>query len=129
MDVISRNKRICQLIAKQLWEKLSDDEKQELQEWIQISPENKSLYDELVRRERVKQYVEKRESIDVRKYMAIYERELGIKSKRRVINRYWGYAAAILILCVVGVCVWMNKQEEVRIGEIAQTVIDRKSVV
>lgn len=71
MDVISRNKRICQLIAKQLWEKLSDDEKQELQEWIQISPENKSLYDELVRRERVKQYVEKRESIDVRKYMAI----------------------------------------------------------
>ena len=123
MDVISRNKRICQLIAKQLWERLSDDEKQELQEWIQISPENKSLYDELVRRERVKQYVEKRESIDVRKYMAIYERELGIKSKRRVINRYWGYAAAILILCVVGVCVWMNKQEEVRIGEIAQTVI------
>ena len=63
MDVISRNKRICQLIAKQLWEGLGDDEKQELQEWIQASPENKLLYDELVKRERVKQYVKKRESI------------------------------------------------------------------
>lgn len=124
MDVISRNKRICQLIAKQLWEGLSDDEKQELQEWIQISPENKSLYDELVRRERVKQYMEKRESIDVGKYVAIYEWELGIKSKWRVIHRYWGYAAVILVLCVVGVCIWMNKQEEVGIGEIAQVVIE-----
>ncbi|OKZ19202.1 MAG: hypothetical protein BHV81_06210 [Butyricimonas synergistica] len=124
MDVISRNKRICQLIAKQLWEGLSGHEKQELQEWIQASPGNSALYDELVKRERVKQYMEKRESIDVGKYVAIYERELGIKSKRRVIHRYWGYAAAILVLCVVGVCVWMNKQEEVGIGEIAQTVIE-----
>ena len=68
--------------------------------------------------------MEKRESIDVGKYVAIYERELGIKSKRRVIHRYWGYAAAILVLCVVGVCVWMNKQEEVGIGEFAQVLIE-----
>ena len=115
MDVISRNKRICQLIAKQLWEGLGDDEKQELQEWIQAFPENKLLYDELVKRERVKQYVKKRESIDVGRYVTMYKRELGIKSKWRVINRCWRYAAAILVLCVVGVCIWMNKQEKVGI--------------
>lgn len=103
---------------------MSGHEKQELQEWIQASPGNSALYDELVKRERVKQYMEKRESIDVGKYVAIYERELGIKSKRRVIHRYWGYAAAILVLCVVGVCVWMNKQEEVGIGEFAQVLIE-----
>ena len=124
MDVISRNKRICQLIAKQLWEGLGDDEKQELQEWIQASPENKLLYDELVKRERVKQYVKKRESIDVGRYVTMYKRELGIKSKWRVINRCWRYAAAILVLCVVGVCIWMNKQEKVGISEIAQAVIE-----
>ena len=124
MDVISRNKRICQLIAKQLWEGLGDDEKQELQEWIQAFPENKLLYDELVKRERVKQYVKKRESIDVGRYVTMYKRELGIKSKWRVINRCWRYAAAILVLCVVGVCIWMNKQEKVGICEIAQAVIE-----
>ncbi|RHM38680.1 FecR family protein [Butyricimonas virosa] len=124
MDVISRNKRICQLIAKQLWDGLSDHEKQELQEWIQASPDNSTLYDELVRLERVRQYIEKRESIDVRKYMAVCERELGLGGKRRVINRLWGYAAAIFVLCVVEVCIWINKQEKVGIGEIAQTVIE-----
>lgn len=124
MDVISRNKRICQLIAKQLWEGLSDHEKQELQEWIQASPDNSTLYDELVRRERVRQYIEKRESIDVRKYMAVCERELGLGGKRRMIHWLWGYAAAIFVLCVVGIGIWMNEREEVGVTEIAQTTIE-----
>ena len=124
MDVISRNKRICQLIAKQRWEGLSDHEKQELQEWIQASPDNKSLYGELVRRERVRQYIEKRESIDVRKYMAVCERELGLGGKRRMIHWLWGYAAAIFVLCVVGIGIWMNEREEVGVTEIAQTTIE-----
>ena len=124
MDVISRNKRICQLIAKQFWEGLSDHEKQELQEWIQASPDNSTLYDELVRRERVRQYIEKRESIDVRKYMAVCERELGLGGKRRMIHWLWGYAAAIFVLCVVGIGIWMNEREEVGVTEIAQTTIE-----
>ena len=124
MDVISRNKRICQLIAKQLWDGLSDHEKQELQEWIQASPDNSTLYDELVRRERVRQYIEKRESIDVRKYMAVCERELGLGGKRRMIHWLWGYAAAIFVLCVVGIGIWMNEREEVGVTEIAQTTIE-----
>ena len=124
MDVISRNKRICQLIAKQLWEGLSGHEKQELQEWIQASPDNSTLYDELVRRERVRQYIEKRESIDVRKYMAVCERELGLGGKRRMIHWLWGYAAAIFVLCVVGIGIWMNEREEVGVTEIAQTTIE-----
>ena len=124
MDVISRNKRICQLIAKQLWEGLSDHEKQELQEWIQASPDNSTLDDELVRRERVRQYIEKRESIDVRKYMAVCERELGLGGKRRMIHWLWGYAAAIFVLCVVGIGIWMNEREEVGVTEIAQTTIE-----
>ena len=124
MDVISRNKRVFQLIAKQLWEGLSDHEKQELQEWIQASPDNSTLYDELVRRERVRQYIEKRESIDVRKYMAVCERELGLGGKRRMIHWLWGYAAAIFVLCVVGIGIWMNEREEVDVTEIAQTTIE-----
>ena len=47
MDVISQNKRICQLIAKQLWEGLSDEEREELQSWIHSSP-GKAIYRETV---------------------------------------------------------------------------------
>ena len=124
MDVISQNKRICQLIAKQLWEGLSDEEREELQSWIHSSPGNESLYDKIVKRERVRQYIEKRESIDVRKYMAVCERELGLGGKRRMIHWLWGYAAAIFVLCVVGIGIWMNEREEAGVTEIAQTTIE-----
>ncbi len=124
MDVISQNKRICQLIAKQLWEGLSDEEREELQSWIHSSPGNESLYDKIVKRERVRQYIEKRESIDVRKYMTTCERELGLGSKRRMRRWHWGYAAAIFVLCVVGIGIWMNEREEAGVTEIAQTTIE-----
>ena len=124
MDVISQNKRICQLIAKQLWEGLSDEEREELQSWIHSSPGNESLYDKIVKRERVRQYIEKRESIDVRKYMTTCERELGLGSKRRMRRWHWGYAAAIFVLCVVGIGICMNEREEAGVTEIAQTTIE-----
>ena len=124
MDVISQNKRICQLIAKQLWEGLSDEEREELQSWIHSSPGNESLYVQNVKRERVRQYIEKRESIDVRKYMTTCERELGLGSKRRMRRWHWGYAAAIFVLCVVGIGIWMNEREEAGVTEIAQTTIE-----
>lgn len=124
MDIISQNKRICQLIAKQLWEGLDDDEREELQSWIQASLGNELLYDKIVKRERVRQYIEKRETIDVRKYMAAYERELGLRDKQRVIRWRWGYAAAILVLCVVGIGIWMNGWKGGDVTEIAQATIE-----
>ena len=51
MDIISCNKRICQLIAKQLLERLSKAESCELESWIQSSEENRQIYDKLVERE------------------------------------------------------------------------------
>ena len=123
MDIISCNKKICQLIAKQFLESLNDDENQELQEWIQASPENELLYNKLVKREWIREYVKKRASIDVKKYVTVYEQEL--KPKRKISKMCWRCVAAVLVLCIVGMCFWMNVQEKGEICEISQMTIER----
>ena len=108
MDIISQNKRICYLIAKQLWEGVDDAERRELEAWRQLVPENEVLYQKLINREKVSRYVEKRATIDVKKYAMAYDQEIGLGVRGRM-NKLWGYAAAILVLCVVGAAIWMNE--------------------
>lgn len=119
MDIISRDKRICRLIVKQLLEGVSDEEREELDAWIHESAGNDKLYRKLVKRERVKQYMEKCASIDVKRYVAVFEQELGAKRKREI-GGMWRFAAAVLVLCVVGIGVWINESERDGAGEIAQ---------
>lgn len=122
MDIISCNKRICQLIAKQLLEGLSKAESCELESWIQAYPENKLLYNKLVKRERVREYVKKRESIDVKKYVAVYEQKLN--SKREISKMCRRCVAAVLVLCIVGMCFWMKVQEKEEVCEVTQMTIE-----
>ncbi len=123
MDIISCNKRICQLIAKQLLEGLSKAESCELESWIQSSEENRQIYDKLVEREQVKEYIKKRESIDVGKYVIRYEQKLGLKPVRKMSRICWGYVAAILVLCLVGICFWMDDHKKEKNTEIAHMTI------
>ena len=110
MDIISQNKRICYLIAKQLWEGLDDVERRELEAWRQLGPENEVLYRKLTNREKVSRYVEKRASIDMKKYAMAY--------------KLWGYAATILVLCVIGVTIWMNELKQNEANQLAQVTIE-----
>lgn len=123
MNIISQNKRICYLIAKQLWEGLDDGERQELETWRQLEPENEVLYRKLANREKLRRYVEKRASIDVKKYAMAYEREIGLSVRGRM-NKLWGYAAAILVLCVVGVAIWKNELKQNETSQLVQVTIE-----
>ena len=123
MDIISQNKRICYLIAKQLWEGLDDDERRELEAWRQLVPENEVLYQKLINREKVSRYVEKRATIDVKKYAMAYDQEIGLGVRGRM-NKLWGYAAAILVLCVVGAAIWMNELKQNEANQLAQVTIE-----
>lgn len=123
MNIISQNKRICYLIAKQLWEGLDDSERQELETWKQLEPENEVLYRKLANREKLRRYVEKRASIDVKKYAMAYEREIGLSVRGRM-NKLWGYAAAILVLCVVGVAIWKNELKQNETSQLVQVTIE-----
>lgn len=123
MNIISQNKRICYLIAKQLWEGLDNGERQELETWRQLEPENEVLYRKLANREKLRRYVEKRASIDVKKYSMAYEREIGLSVRGRM-NKLWGYAAAILVLCVVGVAIWMNELKQNETSQLVQVTIE-----
>ena len=122
MDIIS-NKRICYLIAKQLWEGLDDVERRELEAWRQLGPENEVLYRKLTNREKVSRYVEKRASIDMKKYAMAYDREIGLSVRGRM-NKLWGYAATILVLCVIGVTIWMNELKQNEANQLAQVTIE-----
>ena len=123
MDIISQNKRICYLIAKQLWEGLDDVERRELEAWRQLGPENEVLYRKLTNREKVSRYVEKRASIDMKKYAMAYDREIGLSVRGRM-NKLWGYAATILVLCVIGVTIWMNELKQNEANQLAQVTIE-----
>ena len=123
MDIISQNKRICYLIAKQLWEGLDDVERRELEAWRQLEPENEVLYLKLTNREKVSRYVEKRASIDMKKYAMVYDREIGLGVRGKM-NKLWGYAAAILVLCVIGVTIWMNELKQNEANQLAQVTIE-----
>ena len=123
MDIISQNKRICYLIAKQLWEGLDDAERRELEAWRLLGPENEMLYRKLTNREKVSRYVEKRASIDMKKYAMVYDREIGLGVRGRM-NKLWGYAAAILVLCVIGVTIWMNELKQNEANQLAQVTIE-----
>ena len=123
MEIISQNKRICYLIAKQLWEGLDDVERRELEAWRQLEPENEVLYLKLTNREKVSRYVEKRASIDMKKYAMVYDREIGLGVRGKM-NKLWGYAAAILVLCVIGVTIWMNELKQNEANQLAQVTIE-----
>lgn len=123
MDIISQNKRICYLIAKQLWEGLDDAERRELEAWRLLGPENEMLYRKLTNREKVSRYVEKRATIDVKKYAMAYDREIGLSVRGRM-NKLWGYAATILVLCVIGVTIWMNELKQNEANQLAQVTIE-----
>ena len=123
MDIISQNKRICYLIAKQLWEGLDDNERQELEAWRLLGPENEMLYRKLTNRAKVSRYVEKRATSDVKKYAMAYDREIGLSVRGRM-NKLWGYAATILVLCVIGVTIWMNELKQNEANQLAQVTIE-----
>ena len=100
-----QDKRIYQLIAKQLVEGLNEEEKQELNDWI-AEPGNDSFYQEITEKEYVKLRLEKWSSIDVKKHTTAFEREIGIKPVRRV-SEWWQCAAAVVIFCIIGIGFWM----------------------
>ena len=81
------------------------------------------LYLKLTNREKVSRYVEKRASIDMKKYAMVYDREIGLGVRGKM-NKLWGYAAAILVLCVIGVTIWMNELKQNEANQLAQVTIE-----
>lgn len=112
-----QDKRIYQLIAKQLVEGLNEKEKQELNDWI-AEPGNDSFYQEITEKEYVKLRLEKWSSIDVKKHTTAFEKEIGIKPVRRV-SVWWQYAAAVVIFCVIGIGFWMAVGKDAEVKKVA----------
>ena len=59
----------------------------------------------------------------MKKYAMVYDREIGLGVRGRM-NKLWGYAAAILVLCVIGVTIWMNELKQNEANQLAQVTIE-----
>lgn len=123
MNMDNADKRICDLIAKQLLEGLNDVERRELEEWTAV-PGNRELYRRVTEREYMKERIVKWGSIDVQGHAEAFEREMGKTSGRRI--GWWRVCAAVavaIVLVGVGVGVWRDMTPPGEVPELADVCI------
>ena len=121
MDILGENKKIFFLITKQLCEGLEVKEEQELRAWRASSPECEVLYQKLLNRENLSNYVKKREKIDLKKYQELYKQHL---SKEKRIGFYWRWVAVVFVLLGLGVSLWfVSWHEETEVSVLVQNDI------
>lgn len=121
MNMNNADKRICELIAKQLLEGLDDVEKRELEEWTAV-PENRELYRRMTDREYMKERILKWGTIDVKGHAEAFEREMGKTSGRRI-GMWRVCAAAVVVIVLVGVGVWKSMTTPQEVPELADVRI------
>ena len=100
-----QDKRIYQLIAKQLLEGVNEKERRELEEWLK-EPENRILYEKMTEKSHVRSRIQKWASIDVEKYANAFGKEIDMKHDRRI-GKWCAYAAAVAALVAVGIVFWV----------------------
>ena len=100
-----QDKRIHQLIAKQLLEGVDEKERRELEEWLK-EPENRILYEKMTEKSHVRSRIQKWASIDVEKYANAFGKEIDMKHDRRI-GKWCAYAAAVAALVAVGIVFWV----------------------
>ncbi|CAL1518001.1 FecR domain-containing protein [Chitinophaga sp. MM2321] len=107
--MIESTKRLSELIFKSIRGELSPPETQELQEWLERSPDNRRLYEDMIQPSRIKQGLEQvyeatasRERVLERVRAAVgttsLSEEVPAEASSFSIRRWLPYAAAILLL-------------------------------
>ena len=103
---IHQSHRIAALIAKNLSCGLEAREEQELGEWLAESEENRELYGKIMEPAYLGGQEKRRNSIDVRKHWERMGKELGKHPVRYSFQKYWRYAAVVLLLLGIGITEW-----------------------
>ena len=96
MEILPEDKRIAELIAREIVYGLTEQEKAVLQEWLDLSDRNKQLHESLISRERIISYEQRLSKINVGKYRREMEKTMGVS--RSWFVSYWKYAAAVIVL-------------------------------
>jgi len=96
-----RTYHIAQLMTKYFRESLTEEEKNDLQHWIEEDPENNQLLESFRKTEDVQQEINFIGTLDIDGAWKRLQEERKQKKLKRVI-RYIGYAAAVILLVLPG---------------------------
>ncbi|WP_430932450.1 FecR family protein [Saccharicrinis sp. 156] len=103
------SKQIIQLLIKEISEGLSVHEVEQLNDWINASPENKALYEKLYSEEYKKQRRDTINQFDAKEAWTSVLKEIEPKQRRILPPQFWQYAGvAASIILLVGLFLVFN---------------------
>ena len=86
------------LFSQYLLGEITDDEKRQLDEWINLSPENKAFFDEICSSDTIASSYSTYKRIDTNRAFQNFRKRTGQKSKNKIFAPWLKYAAAVLLL-------------------------------
>lgn len=111
MDPIIKEQRIASLILKERWSDLSETEKAFLDSWRKESYEHEALYQRLCHKD-FSTDLSRYKQIDVRKGLARYNKRYPHKTEKRISNRWYWAAAAVVLLFLGGISLYLQQNGE-----------------
>lgn len=97
------------LILKYLQGELTEGEQRELDEWLK-DDRNKKLFSRLINKQRILVKMERLDEYDWEKSWNVVERKL--HGRRKFFWKYWGIAASLLGIVLLGTWMFMERNEE-----------------
>ena len=97
------------LILKYLQGELTEGEQRELDEWLK-DDRNKKLFSRLINKQRILVKMERLDEYDWEKSWNVVERKL--HGRRKFSWKYWGIAASLLGIVLLGTWMFMERNEE-----------------
>jgi transmembrane sensor len=116
--------KIAELIFLELQNKLSEEERTVLNNWITQEPENRIVYEKIVNEENLKKRMEAYDKLEIEKFWNRFDAKINEKEKvRRLgITTIMKYAAAILIPVLITTYIYTQREKIFPHKEITQTI-------
>ena len=107
--------RIVRLLQLYLLGDITEEERQELEDWCKETPQNRNLFEQICQEDLFSKERSVYEKIDDKKALYAFEKRVG-KVSPRGIGRWWKYAAVLLLpILVVGLWKLVYEVEQVTV--------------
>ncbi|MET0636634.1 MAG: FecR domain-containing protein [Chitinophagaceae bacterium] len=120
---LQKASRTGYLIAGFIHQRLTIEEEEELDGWIELDESNMNLFVELTDARRVEEFLTWYAGVDLEARLAETKKRIGFGRKAKVV-RIWRYAAAVVVLLLVGVGIYFRSSSPGRVNRIAENPIN-----
>ena len=114
--------RVAYLIAGHIRGTLTPAERRELDEWVAADERNVQLFEQLTDERNIHKALAWYEQTNTEKALKRVKRRISFPGRRTPFSFWsWGVAAAVLIILIVGVAIWVEKKTPTNSQQVAQT--------